>query len=159
MTQDVRPWLREIQDLQEKLATVRQQQEQAEASAANWRQLYETEAQQRRAETQMAQQTIAGLKVQLQQLQAPPTEIDEANLLELLRQEVEPLQRVEDLKTALIQALAECDRLGRTLQLEQAAHRQTRQTLTTALGDTVELLTRSRRESPPAVVSTMASAS
>jgi DNA-binding protein H-NS len=42
------------------------------------------------------------------------------------------------------QARAEADRLHEALSAEQAAHEQTRKSLTTALGDTVELLAQSR---------------
>jgi hypothetical protein len=43
MTYDVSQWLAEIKALKQQLATASQESEQAHASAANWRQLYETE--------------------------------------------------------------------------------------------------------------------
>ena len=64
MTYDVSQWLAEIKTLKQQLAEATQEREQAHASAANWRQLYETEAQQRRSEFNLAQQTIEQLKQQ-----------------------------------------------------------------------------------------------
>jgi chromosome segregation ATPase len=146
MTQDVRPWLSEIQALQEKLAAAHQERDEAYASAANWRRLYECEANQRRTEASLAQQTIGNLKTQLQQMQTLPseTETDNTALLEELQQELKPLQRSDDLKAALLKALMECDRMARLLQAEQNAHAQTRKTLTAALGDTVQMLSKER---------------
>jgi uncharacterized coiled-coil DUF342 family protein len=146
MTQDVRPWLNEIQGLQEKLAAAHQERDEAYASAANWRRLYECEANQRRADTTLAQQTIDALKMQLQQMQTlpPETETDNAMLLKQLQQELEQLQHPEELKAALLKALLECDRMARRLQAEQMAHAQTRKTLTAALGDTVQMLSKER---------------
>jgi predicted nucleic acid-binding Zn-ribbon protein len=145
MTQDVRPWLSEIQELQEKLAAAHQERDEAYASAANWRRLYDTEANQRRTEATLAQQTIDTLKAKLQQMPFPSaTEADDAAMLEQLQQEIEPLQRPDDLKSALLKALMECDRIARLLQSEQTAHAQTRKTLTAALGDTVKMLSQER---------------
>jgi hypothetical protein len=54
------------------------------------------------------------------------------------------MQGDEELRSALVRALMECDRLSRLLKAEQTAHSQTRQALTSALGDTVDLLTKER---------------
>ena len=50
MTQDVTQWLDEIKALKQQLVEMRQEREEAYASAINWQQRYETEAQQRRVE-------------------------------------------------------------------------------------------------------------
>ena len=64
MTQDIRQWLNEIKALQQQLTEVVRDREAALESAAQWRQLYNTEAQQRRAEAKLNQQTIAALQAQ-----------------------------------------------------------------------------------------------
>jgi chromosome segregation ATPase len=160
MTQDVRPWLGEIQRLQEKLAAAHRERDEAYASASNWRRVYETEANQRRTEANLAQQAIANLQAKLQQMQTLPTtaESNGTALLDQLQQEIEPLQHPENLKAALLKALMECDRVARLLQAEQAAHTQTRQTLTAALGDTMQMLSkeRSRHCPSPAATATQA---
>lgn len=61
----VQQWLAEIKGLQQKLLEVQQEREQAYASAANWRNLYEIEAKQRRAEAQTSQAAIAALQAEL----------------------------------------------------------------------------------------------
>lgn len=142
MTQDIRQWLAEIKSLQQKLVEVQQEREQAYGSASNWRNLYETEARQRRAEAELAEATIADLQVQLA-AQAPP--LPSAENYELaLRQQVEQWQTIDQLQSQLLQVLLERDQLMQALQSEQQAHEQTRQDLTTALGDTMELLTKAR---------------
>ena len=62
MSQDVTQWLAEIRTLQRQLADVRQERDQAYASAANWRRLYETEARQRRTEVADFQTQLKALK-------------------------------------------------------------------------------------------------
>ena len=49
------------------------------------------------------------------------------------------------LQKKLQEAISECDRLSKALSQEQVEHEQTRQTLMTALGDTVEQLERERQ--------------
>ena len=49
-----------------------------------------------------------------------------------------------ELRSRLIQALQECDRLTQALQTEQADHTQTRKNLTTALGDAIATLSKER---------------
>lgn len=142
MTQDIRQWLAEIKGLQQKLAEVQQERDQAYISAANWRTLYETEARQRRAETEETQETIRSLRAELSAYQYP--DLDAADHSAILRQQVERWQSLEDLRLQLMQALLERDRLMQALDAEQQAHAQTREDLTTALGDTMDLLARAR---------------
>ncbi len=143
MTQDIRQWLAEIKGLQQKLVEVQQERDQAYGSAANWRSLYETEAKQRRSELQADRETIDALKIELEALQSPSP--DAVSYDEFLYQQVEQWQQPEQLKAQLLQALLERDRLAQSLEEEQQAHRQTRQDLTTALGDTVDLLTKTKQ--------------
>lgn len=145
MTQDVTQWLTEIKSLQQQLIEARQERDEAYASAANWRKLYETEAKQRRAETNLARQTVDALKAEIQQFQAEPqAELDEPTIMSAIQQEIEHLQSTGVLKEKLAAVLIERDRLAQALKLEQAQHAQTRKSLTTALGDTVDMLTKER---------------
>lgn len=150
MTQDIRQWLAEIQGLQQKLAEVQQERDQAYSSAANWRNLYETEGKQRRADVETAQATIAALQAELIAYQRPAP--DAADYGAIMQQQVEQWQTVEELQTQLMQVLLECDRLTQALEEEQAAHAQTRQDLTTALGDTMDLLAKTRGKPERATV-------
>lgn len=144
MSQDVRQWLAEIKLLQQKLAALEQERDEAYASAANWRNLYETEARQRRTDTTLSQQAIDALKTEIQQMRELPLAGEEADTLVFIRQEVNQMQGDEALKPALVRALIECDRLSHALNAEQTSHTQTRKALTTALGDTVDLLAKER---------------
>jgi len=145
MSQDVRQWLLEIKALQQKLVEVNQERDQAYASAANWRKLYETEAQQRRTEARLAQQQIEMLKAELQRLQQLPQPAANNELAQFaIQEQLEQLQNPLEIKETLAKALIECDRLAQSLKAEQADHAQTRRSLTTALGDTVNLLAKER---------------
>ncbi|MBD2000309.1 hypothetical protein H6F88_19045 [Oculatella sp. FACHB-28] len=145
MSQDVRQWLLEIKALQQKLAEVNQERDQAYTSAANWRRFYETEAQQRRTEARLAQQQIEMLKAELQRLQQSPQPIVSDGITEsAIQEQLEQLQNPSEVKETLVRALMECDRLSQSLKAEQADHAQTRRSLTTALGDTVNLLAKER---------------
>ncbi len=142
MTQNIQQWLAEIQGLQQKLVEVHQERDQAYASAANWRNLYETEAKQRRQDALTAKETIDALRAELNQQQtADPNTAEHADLI---RHQVAQWQSIEELQTQLMQVLLERDQLIQSLKEEQQAHLQTRQDLTTALGDTIEQLTRTQ---------------
>jgi hypothetical protein len=153
MTQDVRQWLAEIRNLQQKLTEAHQERDEAFASAANWRSLYETEAKQRRAEARLSQQTIEALQLEIQQMGG---QLEGAHLpaaaIAAHQDRVNHLTSMEELRQALLRALLECDRLKQTLATEQSSHDQTRKELTLALGDTVDVLAheRSLRESEKA---------
>lgn len=145
MTQDVQQWLGEIKHLQKKLEEAHQERDEAFASAANWRSLYETEAQQRRTETALSQGAVAELKAAAQKLQAgSPSVASSARVPTAIQAEVDSLETPDDLRQRLIAALIKCDRLTQALSLERASHEQTRKSLTSALGDTVEMLTKER---------------
>lgn len=143
MSQSVAQWLTEIKALQQQLAEAHQATEQAYASAANWQRLYETEAQQRRTETQLNRQVIEELKQTVQQLQGKLlAEPDEAELRSTIRLEIEQLIGEAELRQKLMDVMAERDRLVHALQTEQTNHAQTRKSLTTALGDAIDLLSK-----------------
>lgn len=143
MSQDVLQWLAEIQSLRQQLAEVQREREDAYASAANWRQRYETEAQQRRTETILSQETLEQLKLELLHLKSiAPIAPAEPAIVEQIGAQVETLQTPEELRHRLVEALLERDRLLQALKTEQAAHIQTRNSLTTALGDAIDRLTK-----------------
>jgi chromosome segregation ATPase len=159
MAQDVRQWLNEIKALQQQLAEIARDREAALESAAQWRQLYNTEAQQRRTEAKLNQQTIASLQAQIQKLQNfSPSIPDETKIISLHQQQVEELQTLEEVKIKLVEVLLERDRareeinhLASALKQEQTRHSETRKNLTTALGDAVDLLSNTQKPTTPSI--------
>lgn len=151
MTQDVAQWLAEIQSLQQQLAQLQEEYAAAQASTDRWRELYNQEAEQRRQDTKTHQETIRGLQAELEQLkQGGTSPEDRAAIQRQLIQELNLLP-TDEIKQKLFEAIeqiertqGEVDRLQSALTEEQTAHEQTRKSLTTALGDTVELLTQAR---------------
>jgi hypothetical protein len=134
-------WLNEIKDLKQQLQEARQAEEAAHASADNWRKRYEIEAQQRRTEAELMQQTIGELRSQLAIVQNLPQPSADAPIAQAeIEQTVEHLDSVADLKAKLLEIWAERDRLAHDLKVEQTEHAQTRKNLTTALGDAVDML-------------------
>ncbi|MBD2232450.1 hypothetical protein [Phormidium tenue] len=129
MSQDLTQWIAEVRTLQRQLADTQKERDQAYNSAANWRRLYETEARQRREDSIAFQAQIDALQ---QRLDADPGAVFEKDL-----STVNSLQGLQERLDGLVQ---QCQDLTQQLQAEQAAHAQTRQTLTAALGDTFDAL-------------------
>ena len=151
MSHDIQQWIAEIKTLQQQLAEMQRDRDTALESAANWRQHYNTEAQQRRDEAKLSHQMIEALKAEIQQLRAEDARrLDEATEAFALPPEVEQLQSVEELKAKLVQAMIERDRWIQSLKVEKEAHAQTRRTLTNALGDTIDVLVAKERSATPA---------
>jgi hypothetical protein len=148
MTQELTPqWLAEIKALKQQVAELQAERDAGWQSAEKWRKLYNTEAEQRRTDALMAQQAIASLKVQIQQIKGiPEARLDDPTATVAIQQEVEQIESVEELKAKLIAAIKERDRLQQALKTEQDEHAQTRKSLTTALGDAIDRLARERRE-------------
>jgi hypothetical protein len=147
MSQEVVQWLREIQDLKQQLAAVQQALATADASADSWRRLYETEAQQRRSEANSARQTIAALQAELATLKDLPLPTTAAPIAPAaIAQAIAQLTTPDQLQAKLREIWLERDQLAQTLKVEQANHIQTRQNLTLALGDTMEILQAHRRQ-------------
>ncbi len=146
MNQDLtQQWLTEIQVLKEQTVELQQDRDAAWESAQKWRQLYNTEAEQRRTDAQLSQQAIASLKTDLHKLKS--LEVDTlaaGTAVTAIQQEIEQLKSVEDLQAKLIAVIKERDRLFQALKTEQDNHAQTRNSLTTALGDAIDSLTRER---------------
>ncbi len=144
MSEDLtQQWLTEIKSLKQQIAQLQAERIATWESAEKWRKLYNTEAEQRRTDSQLFQQTIASLKAEIQKLQG----IEDATLpdnetVTAIQQEVAQLSSLEELKTKLTAAMKERDRLLQALKTEQDNHSQTCKSLTTALGDAIDGLKR-----------------
>ena len=129
MTHDLTQWITEVRTLQRQLADTQQDRDQAYNSAANWRRLYETEARQRREEATEFQTQLIALQ---QQLATVPGAV--------AGQELAAADSHQGLQSQLDGLVQRCQELTQRLAAEQEAHAQTRQTLTSALGDTFDAL-------------------
>ncbi len=113
MSQDLTTqWLTEIQSLKQQIVAIGRDRDAAWESAEKWRKLYNTEAEQRRTDTQLSQQAIASLKAELQKVQGLDTQaLPDPTAITAIQQEIEQLQSLEDLKTKLVTVIKERDRL------------------------------------------------
>lgn len=146
MTQDLtQKWLTEIQSLTQQMSQFQRERDEAWESSQKWRQLYNTEAEQRRADTKLHQEAIASVKAEVQKFSGinaePGTDITTA-----IQQEISQFNSIEELQTQLIEIIQERDCLLQALKLEQENHAQTRKSLTTALGDAIDSLARLRAD-------------
>lgn len=148
MGNEVSQWLAEIQSLQEQVKTVAQERDQAYASAANWRRLYEAEAEQRRADSERGQLQIRALTNEIAALKQGVLATGSSPELEQVLAQVDRAQSVDELRTQLVEALTLCDQLSATLQQEKSAHAETKESLTSALGDTIDLLSKQSAARP-----------
>ena len=141
-------WLAEVQSLQRQVSELQQERDRAYASADNLRQLYDAEAQQHRRDVEAANQKIERLQKALAVFQPPNGEEgSSAAASALLDKDIARIQHnhsVEQLQAQLIAARQACEQLKSLLKTEQEGHEQTRQSLTAALGDTVDLLAKER---------------
>ncbi len=138
-------WLAEIQALKQQLAAQQRDCDTAWESAQKWRKLYNTEAEQRRTDANLAQQAIAALKIEIRQLKGLESGIliDE-KASTAAQAEIQQIQSLAELQGKLIAMMKERDRLLQALKTEQENHSQTRKNLTTALGDAIDGLTKQR---------------
>ncbi|MFB2772789.1 hypothetical protein ACE1AT_26485 [Pelatocladus sp. BLCC-F211] len=140
-------WLTEVQALKQQVAHLQQERDAAWESSEKWRKLYNTEAEQRRTDAQLSKQTIASLQTQIQRLQGiEATLLNDGAATAAIQQEIAPIKSMEELKAKLVAAIKERDRLQQALKNEQDEHAQTRKSLTTALGDAIDSLTRQREQ-------------
>ncbi len=146
MSNDVTQWLAEIKQLKQQLADTISDRDSAYESAANWRQLYTNEAQQRRTETRLAQEQLESLKVQIEQVKGESSQLtaDDPETESAIDQQVARLLTVEELRAKLKEVMIERDRLMDALKTEQANHAQTRKSLTAVIGDTIDQLNKER---------------
>lgn len=146
MSEDLtQQWLTEIQALKQQIAQLQAERIATWESTEKWRKLYNTEAEQRRNDAQLFQQTIASLKAEIQKLKGiEDATLPDSETVTAIQQEVAQLTTVEDLKTKLTLTMKERDRLLQALKTEQENHLQTRKSLTTALGDAIDGLKRQK---------------
>lgn len=146
MSNDVTQWLAQIKALKQQLAETISDRDTAYESADNWRQLYNTEAQQRRTEARLAQQQVETLKAEIRQLQGESSRLkaDDPEAASAIEQELAKMESVEELRTKLKDIMVERDRLLDALKTEQTNHAQTRKSLTTVIGDTIDQLSKER---------------
>ncbi|NEQ41071.1 MAG: hypothetical protein F6K40_34610 [Okeania sp. SIO3I5] len=153
MTQDITPWLNEIKALQQKIVELQTELNVAQDTAFKWRQLYNTEAQQRRNETQHSQEIIDNLKTKLQKLQKGFSSVkdDGDESIITIEQQIQHLQTESEFKAKIIEVSQERDRsvekvqkLTEALQQEQSSHANTRKSLTNALADAVDILAKAK---------------
>ena len=144
MTQEVTQWIAEVRSLQRQVAELQQARDQAYASSDNLRRLYEAEAQQRRRDVAIYTEKIKQLHQALAAFQLPP--VESAGQLAEEIENIRSNRSVAQLQTQLIATTKQCEQLKAMLEAEQSDHAQTRQSLTTALGDAVNLLTKERLE-------------
>ncbi len=142
MSQDVTQWVAEVRSLQRQIAELQQESDQAYASADNWRNLYEAEAQQRRREAATAASKIERLRQDIAELQF----LAAADLGATTMPDTDAQQSlsVEQLQAQLAAAKKQHVQLKAMLTAEQTQHAQTRESLTAALGDAVDLLAKER---------------
>jgi predicted nucleic acid-binding Zn-ribbon protein len=124
MSQEVVQWLTQIKALQQDVAGLQQALADSQERGNKWRQLYETEAQQRRDAAIAHATELEQLTATIAQLQTPMDATEVAQ---------------------------ERDRLAASLATEKANHEQTRKDLTTALSDAMELLSKGKSRLPDAV--------
>jgi len=146
MAQDVAQWLAEVKALQQQVAELTQERDRAYTSADNLRSMYEAEAKQRQRDALTAQRKVEKLKQTVIAFQAP----DEAATGEVsgrLKADITAVKgnrSVESLQAQLIESKKQCAQLKSLLEAEQADHEKTRQSMTAALGDAVDLLAKER---------------
>lgn len=145
MSQDVTQWVAEVRSLQRQIAELQQESDQAYASADNWRNLYEAEAQQRRREAATAASKIERLQQAIAELQVLAV-ADSGPDSGPTTPETDAQQSlsVEELQAQLAAAKKQHIQLKAMLTAEQTQHAQTRESLTAALGDAVDLLAKER---------------
>jgi uncharacterized protein YciW len=137
-------WLAEINSLKQQLAELQQKRDEAWQSSQKWRQLYNTESEQRRADAKMHQQAIASVKAELQKLQGINADTASEIPTITIESEIAEPTSVEELQARLIAITKERDRLIQALKIEQDNHAESRNSLTTALGDAIDSLAQLR---------------
>jgi hypothetical protein len=123
-----------VSNSSDQLNQLRVERDRALEDAAKWRRRYEVEAQQRRAETELAEKTIRELRAELFQLcqigpavrsAAPLREGESDGVLGRLSAELAELQQ-------------ERNRLAEAFAQEQQQHAKTRESLITAIGEVMQ---------------------
>ncbi|MGC1249146.1 MAG: hypothetical protein WA865_23255 [Spirulinaceae cyanobacterium] len=148
MSQEVVQWLEEIRVLRQQLAEAETFKDEANQGSANWRKLYSQEAQQRRMEAKLAQQTIKELQAEIRHTKAGRAfKPDSPEAAAAIEEEVAELTSFKELRARLTEAIKERDGLTEALKLEKEEHEKTRKSLTAVIGDTIDQLAKSKKES------------
>ena len=118
MSQDLtQKWLTEIQRLKQTIIDLQTQLTSAWESSEKWRKLYNTEAEQRRTDVQLFQQTIGSLKSEIQEIKGiDDGKLPDAQTATKIQDEVEKLNSIKELKVKLIGVMKERDRLQQALK-------------------------------------------
>lgn len=150
---NVTQWLAEVRSLQHQIKMLQKEREDAYNSANNWRKLYESEAQQRRKDDaiyrrklEKMQQTASDSAIDVEEVTTRHFTSHSAQL-ETEIAAIRDTQSIQALQDQLIVTKKQCEQLKRKLAAEQAEHEKTRESLTAALGDAVDLLAKERLES------------
>lgn len=138
-------WLAEIQSLTQQMTQFQRERDESWESSQKWRQLYNTEAEQRRTDAKMCQDAIASVKAEVEKFSGINTEAGSDNTI-AIGQQISQFNSIEELRTQLLAVIQERDCLLQALKLEQENHAQTRKSLTTALGDAIDSLARLRAD-------------
>ena len=128
--------MNDSQQTSSELETLRKERDRALDDAAKWRQRYETEAQQRRTETELADKTIRDLRTEVQQLcQLGQT------VVRPVASSLPPVAVGNDkqnVATELSRLALARDELALALAQEQQHHARTRENLISALGEALQ---------------------
>jgi hypothetical protein len=146
MSQDLtQKWLEEIKNLTAQMLQFQRERDEAWNSSQKWRQLYNTEAEQRRIDARMYQQAILSLEAKIQTFSGINEESSiNADKITTTQAEIAKIESLEELQSQLLDVITERDSLLQALKLEQENHSQTRKSLTTALGDAIDGLAQAR---------------
>lgn len=146
--QQIAQWIDEIQTLKQQVTDLKRDRDAAYEAAERWQERYTIEAQQRRREAEAARQDLDRLRQQLDRLQGisgePLGESDAQAHLDMPTLGGDEPATDPDLLEECRELRHRIRQLAQALQAEQQAHEATRQNLTTALGDAIEALGRSR---------------
>ncbi len=151
MSEDVTQWVAEVRSLQRQVSELQRSRDQAYASADNLRQMYEAEAQQRRRDNASYSQKVEQLQQALTHSQSPSAAYSNQLTAETNQPQTSPAshESVAQLQAQLMSATKQCEELKAQLDAEQNEHKRTRESLTAALGDVVDLLAKERPQYYP----------
>ncbi|NJN73620.1 MAG: hypothetical protein HC799_12830 [Limnothrix sp. RL_2_0] len=148
MSEAVVQWLGEINRLKQQLATTQQELQTSQQNEAGWRQRYTEEAQQRRTEVRLAKDQLEQMQMTLRSLeQGSKLGMNSEADLAAMGQEIMAIADIDLLKERLISTSQECNQVTQALQKEREAHEQTRKSLTSVINDTIEQLSKLKKES------------
>lgn len=137
MKQDVSYWLAEVKTLQQQLSVMQQERDAAFQEAAQWRDRYHDE-------TQLRQQKTSLLQDQIRQLEAAQAALQKTDPSDIAPEIMESLADMTDpaeLQEYVHEIAQERNRLRHELETERKSHQATREELSLALGDAIDLLT------------------